>query len=351
MDVVLIPAYQPEARLLDLLKQLRCHGFLLCVVDDGSGDDYKTIFQKAEQYAAVLRLPVNRGKGAALKYGLSRLRELFPNCAHFITADADGQHPVPEILRVRDALREGASMVVTMRDFSGKIPRRSRAGNDLSRWVYTLLMGRYLRDNQSGLRGFSVEHIDWLLQVKGDRYDYEMNVLCHADKQKIPFETIRIPSVYFEENGSSHFHPVRDTVRIYRSLFFSCRASVVSAVLCGAAVLLETIFLGYSHVWWLLPCICAASLLLSLLWNSAVFRQFSYRDGPAMLLRAGTRILFYLACCFTAAVWFPAVPLICVFLASVLLLIPFRYFLQSCKVLFKRNTDTAKVRKTEKVLP
>ena len=351
MDVVLIPAYQPEEKLLALLEQLHRHGFLLCVVDDGSGDTYASIFQKAEQYAAVLHLPQNRGKGAALKYGISRLSELFPNCAHFITADADGQHPVPEILRVQSALREGASMVLTMRDFSGKVPRRSRAGNDLSRWVYTLLMGRHLRDNQSGLRGFSVRHIDWLLRVKGDRYDYEMNVLCYAEKQKISFETLRIPSVYFEENGSSHFHPLRDTARIYRSLFFSCRASVISALLCGIGVLLETVFLGYDHVWWLLPCICSSSLLLSLLWNIFVFRRFLYRDGPAMALRAGTRMAFYTACCFASAIWFPMVPLICVFLTAVLFLVPVRYFLQSRKALFKQKAEPGKVGKTEKVLP
>ena len=149
------------------------------------------------------------------------------------------------IVKIAKLLEKGSSIVVSIRIMTGKIPARSMFGNVLSRWIYTLLTGHHLLDNQSGLRGFSVSHIDWLLDVAGEKYDYEMNVLYYADKQRIVMDTIPIEAIYIDGNKSSHFSPVKDTLRIYKQLFTSARASLMATAICGAFALFVSFFLDY----------------------------------------------------------------------------------------------------------
>ena len=158
-EIVLIPAYRPDECLCELVERLSAEGFSILVVDDGSGEAYRPVFEQVKAYARVLTAEKNGGKGSALKKGMAVLKDHFPEMEYFITADADGQHRVEDILRVRQELKNGASFVLTMRKLHRNIPLRSKIGNDMSRFIYTLLSGHFLRDNQSGLRGFTAEHI------------------------------------------------------------------------------------------------------------------------------------------------------------------------------------------------
>lgn len=149
---VLIPAYQPDSVLISLVQALHRENFRLIVTDDGSGPAYADIFSALLPYAEVLTCPENRGKGHALKCALRHLAADPQGCRAFITADADGQHTVADILRVREALLSGSRFVLTTRTLRGKsVPLRSRVGNDLSRFFFSLAAGCFLEDNQSGL--------------------------------------------------------------------------------------------------------------------------------------------------------------------------------------------------------
>ena len=214
---VLIPAYQPDSVLISLVQALHRENFRLIVTDDGSGPAYADIFSALLPYAEVLTCPENRGKGNALKCALRHLAEKPQGCRAFITADADGQHTVADILRVREALLSGSRFVLTTRTLHGKsVPLRSRVGNDLSRFFFSLAAGCFLEDNQSGLRGFSTDCLPWLTEIGGKKYDYEMNVLLYAARQELPITQLPIETVYLDGNQSSHFDPLRDTLRIYR---------------------------------------------------------------------------------------------------------------------------------------
>ena len=237
MEIVLIPALQPDEKLLTLLEALQAQKLQAVVIDDGSGDAYDEIFQAAEQYGAVVRrLAHNRGKGGALKYGLQQIMQLFPACSGVITADADGQHRINDIRAVQQELQRGAAFVLTVRNLRGKIPKKSKLGNTLSRYVYTVFTGHYFADNQSGLRGFSAEQFNWLLLVPGEKYDYELNMLCYADKQAVPITTISIEAIYIDGNRSTHFDALRDTFRIYRLLLRSVWASFAGVLLTEVLV-------------------------------------------------------------------------------------------------------------------
>lgn len=328
MDVVLIPAYKPDQRLIVLVEQLKHKGFACLVVDDGSGEDYRSIFEQVKAYAKVIHLPENTGKGAALKYGMAALLEHFPACRHFTTADADGQHTVEDIVRINSEPYASASLVLSTRDLSGDIPPRSRFGNDLSRWVYALLTGHYLMDNQSGLRRFDVSHIGWLLRVEGSKYDYEMNVLYHADKQRIPIATMPIDAIYIDGNQSSHFNPVLDTVRIYKRLFYSARASIYMSLYCEALALAISILWGYQAVWFTLPSVGITAVMIGEFINRFLtFRYFKYSGLIGTLLRLLIRFAAYTAVCWTVGMILPTIPLFITYNLAVLLGFPIRYFL------------------------
>lgn len=335
--VVLIPAYKPDEALIHLVDALHACGLGILVVNDGSSTYYERIFQTVAQKAKVLVLPDNMGKGAALKHGMSRLPELFPNCESFITADADGQHQVRDILRVRDELEHGARFVLTVRAPHEEVPLRSRFGNALSRVIYTLLTGHYFQDNQSGLRGFSTGEIDWLLKVGGEKYDYEMNMLYYADKQGIPITTLTIDAIYIDGNKSSHFDPVLDTLRIYRRLFASAWVTFVSIWIVELILFMDTAiyrFLpplllpdGMEHLFVILPTAGATGVAFEVLMNRFVaFRHVHYGDTMRTIMYTLMRFIAYtMACaylCFYQS-WaiFPA------FNVAAVLLLPAEYFL------------------------
>ena len=351
MVVVLIPAFRPDQELVKLVDKLNKENFSCLVVDDGSGDKYAPVFAEIENTAVVIHAPKNGGKGSALKLGMSKIRELFPECTHFITADSDGQHKVEDIVRVRERLLSGATMVLTERDFKGKIPKKSMFGNILSRWVYTILTGHYLSDNQSGLRGFSVDNIDWLLLVSGEKYDYEINMLYYADCQHIPIDLLPVESIYIDGNKSSHFSPVRDTLRIYRRLFTSAAGSIVSGLVTEIGILLVTLMYGYRYCMITVPLIGAIAFFIHLGVDALKFQKIHYRDGGRTLLYAAFRFTYYMLACMLAGFLFPQIPLFVSFNIAVLIAVPVRFYLYQfafSRVFFKSDLQSLKKDKDSK---
>lgn len=218
--VVLIPAYQPDDRLITTLSELADAGIAAVVVDDGSGSEYDSVFIEAGKYARVVRYARNRGKGGALKQGIRCIRKCFPLCRSMITADADGQHATGDILRLIGELQKGdARFVIGSRAFVGEVPLRSRFGNTLTRKVYSMVSGVRVSDTQTGLRGFDSSLFEWLLTIPGDRYEYEMNVLMCAARDGIKVNEITIETIYENDNASSHFDPIKDSLTIYKEIF------------------------------------------------------------------------------------------------------------------------------------
>lgn len=235
---VLIPAWQPDWQLVSLVSELKQLGFgAIIVVDDGSGPRYDAVFHnitrdipdQERSRVHVLHHPRNQGKGRALKTGLSYFLRSFPDYAGVVTADADGQHRSSDILKTAEQLHEHPScLVLGTRRFCDGVPLRSRLGNLATRRIFAALTGRDLADTQSGLRGIPASLAPSVLALDGERYEYEMNVLAHAASSsnisEVPIET-----VYLEGNRSSHFRPIKDSMRIYFVLFRFLAASLIAA--------------------------------------------------------------------------------------------------------------------------
>ncbi len=228
---ILIPVYNPDEKLLALLSKLKERFSRIVLVDDGSVIG-REIFPEAAKYVEkILVHEKNRGKGAALKTGLAYIGD----SGDVITADADGQHTPEDIAKIAEGLASRRNgLVLGVRAFSGKVPFRSRFGNWWTRGFFFLMTGLVIRDTQTGLRGVPAALVPRVSRIPGDRYEYEMAMLAdakHHDERplQIPIET-----VYLDGNATSHFNPLLDTIRIYRSLLQFCLSSVLSFVLDNA---------------------------------------------------------------------------------------------------------------------
>lgn len=215
--VVVIPAYNPALCLPEMVRQLAASAEIsaVLVVDDGSGSESHPIFQAAAQAGArLLKHPVNRGKGAALK---TAFREARPN--GIVTADADGQHTVPDILQIARALRgHPSSLVLGVRRFDASVPWRSRIGNQLTRRLMRRIFGAVLTDTQTGLRGIPMDFVPELLESRYTRYEFELDMLLRWHSTGRPILEVPIETVYLDQNRLSHFHPLVDSLRVYRVL-------------------------------------------------------------------------------------------------------------------------------------
>lgn len=222
---IVIPAYEPDEKLIALIDELTDkHTYNLIVVDDGSSSDKKEIFDKVKDKAELLIHEVNRGKGAALRSAFTYIKDTGKGRYYVITADADGQHKPADIMRIAEALKEHPDkLVMGCRRFKGDIPLRSRFGNNMTKAVFRFAAGVGVSDTQTGLRGFSDKLTDFMLGLSGDRYEYEMNMLLEAARDGIGFYEVPIETVYLDENKSSHFNPIKDSFRIYKDILkFSC---------------------------------------------------------------------------------------------------------------------------------
>lgn len=232
--VLIIPALNPDQKLLGLVRDLQQNGFSkLLIVNDGSRSDCEPIFAECAQKGChVLTHHKNMGKGRALKNALNATLSLYPDCEASVMLDADGQHLVQDVIRVaEEVLLHPECIILGSRQFDRDTPARSKFGNVMTRNVMSLFCGIKLRDTQTGLRGFSRALIPEFLTTAGERYEYELNVLLSAKEQNIPLREITIETVYLEENASSHFNPLKDSIRIYSMFLKYIAASIFSFVL------------------------------------------------------------------------------------------------------------------------
>lgn len=222
---IIIPAYKPDQKCINTIEEILKAGFqCVIVVDDGSGPDYAGIFDVLHSISevTVLKHAANQGKGRALKTAFHYILNQEIPYEAVITADADGQHLVSDMLKVSQQLEKTPGKVILgARNFKEKhVPFRSRFGNEFTRHLFRLSTGAMLTDTQTGLRGIPVRYLAFLLMVLGERFEYEMNMLAALKRKNIEISEVPIETVYIDENKSSHFHPLRDSFHIYKIFIF-----------------------------------------------------------------------------------------------------------------------------------
>ncbi len=229
---VVIPSLNPDEKLRKTVNDLIELGFTdIILVNDGSASEFTKNFPSELPGCTLLTHSVNRGKGAALKTAFQYFLEEKRSTAGVITVDGDGQHLGEDVLRCAEAMCESGALILGVRDFSDPhVPPRSRFGNKTTSLVFRMFCGLRISDTQTGLRSIPATFLPDMLTVDGDRYEYETNMLLKMSTLGIPYREEKIHTVYIEENKTSHFRPVRDSIRIYGLILKFISSSAISSL-------------------------------------------------------------------------------------------------------------------------
>lgn len=360
---VIIPAYQPDERLLQLLDELVpiAPGPVI-LVDDGSGPAYGRIFARAVMLiqmrgGCLLTHEKNRGKGRALKTAFSFIEKKFPRAIGAVTADSDGQHSPACINKVADELRRCPdSLVLGVRTFDGEdVPWKSRTGNKLTAALMKYLTGLSVRDTQTGLRGIPLSFMKELRSVKGERFEFEMRMLLES-ADRYPIRQVPIQTIYdSREHHQTHFHPVRDSVRIYRILgerflkyIFSSLSS--AALDLGLFAVFSAFFLKTLPTAVYIPAATIAARVLSAAYNYAVNYKVVFRSREKGTKAAGKYLVLAAAQMAASALIvnglvraFPTIPAVAIKAVTDTLLFFVSYSIQR-KLVFQAGKTTNRLK-------
>ncbi len=245
---IVIPSLDPDEKLAGVVNDLVEAGFTdILLVDDGSDEAHQAPFAQLEQLpqVTVLHHPKNLGKGRALKTAFSYVLAHRPDHTGVVTVDGDGQHGTQDVCRIAQALEQQPAVWLGARDFNDPaVPGRSRFGNKASCLTMRLLCGLRIADTQTGLRGIPMTYLSAFLEVAGERFEYETNMLLELRHQNMPYRELFIDTIYIDENKSSHFRPLMDGWRVYRLMLgFFVRYMGSSLFSGGLDLLLFTLLL------------------------------------------------------------------------------------------------------------
>ena len=229
---VLLPSYNPGMEIISVIQRVMQQGFTdLIVINDGSADEFSSIFNEAEKIdgCTVLHHAENTGKGAALKTGMGYFLENRPEGLGVVTIDDDGQHLPEDVRLCAQTMALSGAFVLGVRDFNNpSVPFKSRIGNRLSAKLFSMSVGLELADCQTGLRAIPKKYISIFLTVSGDRFEYETSMLITAKKERIGITQVPIKTVYVDGNKNTHFNPIKDSLKIAFQFVKYAQSSLVS---------------------------------------------------------------------------------------------------------------------------
>ncbi len=209
--VAVIPAYNAERTIGDVVRRTLKQVDAAIVVDDGSLDSTAEAAKGAG--AVVIRHRRNMGKARALKTGFRNL----PECDIVVMLDADLQHLPEEIPRLLEAVQDKCDLCIGSRflAFPENMPTSCKISNKAAASLMSFLVKQRITDPQSGFRAVKKEKLD-LLELKADRYSIEHIIVLEAASKGMRIAEVPISCVYGEEK--SNIRPFRDTVRVAHNI-------------------------------------------------------------------------------------------------------------------------------------
>lgn len=244
--IALIPAYNPDDKLIKLINDIKKESFDIVVIDDGSNKSSSEIFKKIDSDCHILHHKVNKGKGEGIKTGLRYIKENYKEYI-VVTMDCDGQHLIEDAIKLCKYNENHLNtLCLGSRRFDNHVPLRSKIGNTITRRVFAFTTGTKIYDTQTGLRSFSHKLVDTMLEINGERFEYEINVLLEASKRKIPIKEIEIKTIYINNNSSSHFNTITDSFKVYKKIIKFSIISISSFFIDFILYTVFSIFLNYA---------------------------------------------------------------------------------------------------------
>jgi UDP-N-acetylglucosamine---dolichyl-phosphate N-acetylglucosaminyltransferase len=192
--VVVIPAYNEERTIVEVIRGLKQHGFTtLIVIDDGSSD--RTGELASHEGAIRLRHVLNRGLGGALGTGIDAALRL--GAEVIVTFDADGQHDPSDIMKLLEPIEvEEAEVVIGSRMLDPQgMPYRRRMANWIANVVTYLLFGAWTTDSQSGLRAFS-SRAAGRMHIITTGMEVSSEIIAETVKNRLQWKEVPVRAIY-----------------------------------------------------------------------------------------------------------------------------------------------------------
>ena len=252
---VVLPSLDPDEKLIAVVDGLLEYGFTdIILVNDGSKQEnlhYFTDLAARHPEIHLLHHEVNKGKGAALKNAFRYFLANRTDGYGVVTVDGDNQHHPADTRACCEHMLKTGHTVLGCRDFNQTdVPARSSFGNKTTSMIFKIFVGMTISDTQTGLRAIPRGVLEELVEVYGDRFEYETNMLLAFKTKGIVFDEVKIRTVYIEENKSSHFRVIHDSWRIYKLIlahfFRYTLSSLASAVVDTGAYSLLSALLPFS---------------------------------------------------------------------------------------------------------
>jgi len=196
MITAVIPAFNEEKTIIQVVEGARKHVDQVLVIDDGSEDS--TGERAISAGANVIRIPKNSGKGNALSIGLTTAALNRSNV--IVCLDADGQHDPNDIPKiVQPILDEKADMVIGSRFLDEKsrelIPAHRRLGQSVLTYATNLGNVTKITDSQSGYRAFRKDVLEGF-DYAAEGMDIESNMVRSAVKRRLKIQEVPIVAMY-----------------------------------------------------------------------------------------------------------------------------------------------------------
>ena len=229
---VIIPVYNSEKHIANVLRSVLKHAESVIIVNDGSTDEtlevvLNSVRAKHNNRVQFVTYGKNRGKGYALQQGFRWALEL--GFTHAVTMDADGQHLATDIATlVQTSENQPNALIVGARKFDNpNMPQGNIFANNFSNFWFMVQTGKKLPDTQTGFRIYPLQKIG-KMRLFTNRYEAELEMLVRSAWRNIPIISQPINVYYPPINERlSHFRGGKDFFRI----------SVLNTILCFVAVI------------------------------------------------------------------------------------------------------------------
>lgn len=224
---IIIPVYNHEEAVGQVLAQLQCHRLPVLLINDGSGKTCSQVLRalaRDSEQIHLLELPENRGKGGAVKAGLHWAAA--KGFSHALQLDADGQHDVGDLETFLAAAKaQPAALISGLPVYDENIPKSRYYGRQITHfWVRVHTLSAQIKDSMCGYRVYPVQPVVELLNAEftGDRMDFDIEVMVRWVWRG--GEIVHLPTrVFYPDDGVSHFKLWGDNFlisKMHTRLFF-----------------------------------------------------------------------------------------------------------------------------------
>ncbi len=233
---LMVPAYNPGRRVIEVVSKALPHVAQAVIVDDGCNQVEKGLLRQclANEKVTLIAHQNNRGKGAALLTGVNHCLARMNEDDFILIMDSDGQHDPDDIPKFKALLakEEDVHFALGERFGDSKTPLKSKIGNNLARWLFRAQFGGKIHDTQTGFRLLSAAFAKtFAARVKPGRYETEMDMLILASHTLSTIHSVKIRTIYLDKNRNTKYRAMVDSYGIAKLFIKYGAVSITSFLL------------------------------------------------------------------------------------------------------------------------